>query len=559
MTTVSSLLASSPGASASGLRNRLAKFKSPSLNVIHDSREDKLEDSDNDEILMQSFTSVSSGESSEEVVDRMSSKKGVKDEEQKEGEKEVDEQRAERHQPIRQFSSRSSANTKTPLQRRRTRSSSNVYRESDRGSSSSGWLGLDLSIIVALVSPLGNLLTGGDHIKNVLLLLLLVYYLHQLVEGMYHRIKLSIFLTYLHVTVPWSLYRASLTDPSTYARLQGHAAHSELHNREVFYLTLTVLSPFVGATLLRVVAISITGDPETLSWFSTGLFVLATGLRPWSHLVQRLKDHSHALQELVSQRAVEIEEEETEKDQDQEVTTQITDALQCEVDGLLKHVASLDSRVKELSNKNHHEWTDLAEHVAEVVDSVEDALRRHRTAITRANQTTEARFTAYEARFEALEAALVERTCSTNGILVAKGEDPPRPYLRGEQLRNFVWEVIALPWTAAVVCWMYIAWTLPRLTQVPPPSKSKGKKREISGLPPTSIRHAALESIPEEDGFSLAQADSDCTLVCEVPESVASVILANLLKILLSPMLIFLRLAYSILTFPKTFIRSPSA
>lgn len=361
------------------------------------------------------------------------------------------------------------------------------------------------------------------------------------------------------VTVPWSLYRASLTDPSTSARLQGHAAHSELHNREVFYLALTVLSPFVGATLLRVVAISITGDPETLSWFSTGLFVLATGLRPWSHLVQRLKDRSHALQELVSQRAVEIEEEETEKDQDQEVTTQITDALQCEVDGLLKHVASLDSRVTELSKKNHHEWTDLAEHVAEVVDSVEDALRRHRTAITRANQTNDARFTAYDARFEALEAALAERTRSTNGILHTKGQESPRSYLRGEQLRNVAWEVVALPWTAAALCWMYIAWTLSRLIQGPPSLKSKGKRREISGLPPTSIRHAALEPIPEEDGFSLAQADSDCTLVCEVPESVASVILANLLKILLSPMLIFLRLAYSILTFPKTFIRSLSA
>jgi hypothetical protein len=49
--------------------------------------------------------------------------------------------------------------------------------------SSSRWFGYDLSIIVALVSPIGNMLTGGDHVKNILLLLLLVYYLHQLVEG----------------------------------------------------------------------------------------------------------------------------------------------------------------------------------------------------------------------------------------------------------------------------------------------------------------------------------------------------------------------------------------
>lgn len=45
--------------------------------------------------------------------------------------------------------------------------------------------GYDLSIIVALVSPIGNWLTGGDHVKNVLLMLLLIFYLHQVVEGMF--------------------------------------------------------------------------------------------------------------------------------------------------------------------------------------------------------------------------------------------------------------------------------------------------------------------------------------------------------------------------------------
>lgn len=47
----------------------------------------------------------------------------------------------------------------------------------------SRWFGYDLSIIVALVSPIGNMLTGGDHVKNILLILLLIYYLYQLVEG----------------------------------------------------------------------------------------------------------------------------------------------------------------------------------------------------------------------------------------------------------------------------------------------------------------------------------------------------------------------------------------
>lgn len=49
--------------------------------------------------------------------------------------------------------------------------------------SKSFWTDLDLSIIVAIVSPIGNWLTGGDHIKNLLLIILLIFYLHQLIEG----------------------------------------------------------------------------------------------------------------------------------------------------------------------------------------------------------------------------------------------------------------------------------------------------------------------------------------------------------------------------------------
>lgn len=48
------------------------------------------------------------------------------------------------------------------------------------------WSDLDLSLVVALVSPIGNWLTGSDHIKNLFLILLLIFYLHQLVEGALH-------------------------------------------------------------------------------------------------------------------------------------------------------------------------------------------------------------------------------------------------------------------------------------------------------------------------------------------------------------------------------------
>ncbi len=48
---------------------------------------------------------------------------------------------------------------------------------------SRAWYEFDLAVVVALVSPLGNWLTGMDHVKNLLLMVLLVFYLHQIIEG----------------------------------------------------------------------------------------------------------------------------------------------------------------------------------------------------------------------------------------------------------------------------------------------------------------------------------------------------------------------------------------
>lgn len=47
------------------------------------------------------------------------------------------------------------------------------------------WYQFDMAVIIALVSPLGNLLTGGDLVKNLVYVLLLLFYLHQVVEGVW--------------------------------------------------------------------------------------------------------------------------------------------------------------------------------------------------------------------------------------------------------------------------------------------------------------------------------------------------------------------------------------
>lgn len=39
--------------------------------------------------------------------------------------------------------------------------------------------------------------------------------------------------------------------------------------------------------------------PESVSWFNVGLFVMATGMRPWAHLVERLRKRTSDLHEII--------------------------------------------------------------------------------------------------------------------------------------------------------------------------------------------------------------------------------------------------------------------
>ena len=45
------------------------------------------------------------------------------------------------------------------------------------------WYEFDISVVLALLSPIANWLTGSDYVKNILLIFLLVFYLHQIIEG----------------------------------------------------------------------------------------------------------------------------------------------------------------------------------------------------------------------------------------------------------------------------------------------------------------------------------------------------------------------------------------
>ncbi|KAI0270663.1 hypothetical protein BC834DRAFT_818930 [Gloeopeniophorella convolvens] len=158
----------------------------------------------------------------------------------------------------------------------------------------SSWADLDLSIVVALVAPIVNWLTGSDHLKNLFLILFLVIYLHQLIQ------------------VPWELYhtaRRRRPHPSfrnlnlpeheeSVIKGQARMAETELQRHEIAYLLISIITPFAGAALLRFILKSI-GGVDSISWFSTTLFVLATGVRPWAHLVSRLRERTALLHDAV--------------------------------------------------------------------------------------------------------------------------------------------------------------------------------------------------------------------------------------------------------------------
>ncbi|KAJ7795317.1 hypothetical protein B0H14DRAFT_107193 [Mycena olivaceomarginata] len=112
------------------------------------------------------------------------------------------------------------------------------------------WYKPSVPVLLALAPPIGNWLTGGDHLKD-LLLLLLVFYFHQIVE------------------VPWSLYHAARPrrppaprdtkpDPVHIPALRARRAaraQSALRTLDLGLLLLCLITPLLNVALLRSLAL----------------------------------------------------------------------------------------------------------------------------------------------------------------------------------------------------------------------------------------------------------------------------------------------------------------
>ncbi|KAI0789250.1 hypothetical protein C8Q75DRAFT_807353 [Abortiporus biennis] len=240
------------------------------------------------------------------------------------------------------------------------------------------WAELDLSLAVALVAPIGNWLTGSDHVKNLFLILMLIFYLHQLIE------------------VPWQLYHASMSRESK-RRFAKDAveisklAASELRRQELFYLAFTVVSPLLGAALIRYVLAALAGV-DNLSWFSTTLFVLATGIRPWSHLISRLRQRTQHLHDAVHYPS-----------HDSQAYHNIE--LEKKLRTILRRIDALEDHVEQLQEKTAKTETlqEVCDDLSEAVGNVERSLNRQERKLDGMKATHDARITVVEQNIVQLE------------------------------------------------------------------------------------------------------------------------------------------------------------
>nr|AGC14661.1 hypothetical protein [Lentinula edodes]AGC14672.1 hypothetical protein [Lentinula edodes] len=221
------------------------------------------------------------------------------------------------------------------------------------------WYEFDLAVVAALVSPVGQWLTGGDHIKNLLFVLLLVFYLHQIIES-----------------VPWTLYynarprvRPHSTSLPAAEDFYTRRASSELRFLEFLFFSFAVVSPFLGAYLLRYVTFSVTGQ-DIHSWFSIGLFILATGVRPWSHLIQRFNQRVTDLHDIVHYHS-------SVKEGSSEGIVEMKQQLE----RLHEQMQDMEKLITKLKKKLAKETNEVYDYVDEQVDSVEKIVKRHEKAL----------------------------------------------------------------------------------------------------------------------------------------------------------------------------------
>jgi len=108
---------------------------------------------------------------------------------------------------------------------------------------------------------------------------------------------------------------------------------------------------------LRFVIAAVSGT-DALSWFSTGLFVLATGMRPWRHLIDRFNERTHDLHNVIHYPPT-------------------PDKTQFKIDEMSARIDELEKTLAGLRAKVADTLEDVYGYMDDAVDAVQSSNRKH--------------------------------------------------------------------------------------------------------------------------------------------------------------------------------------
>jgi hypothetical protein len=185
-----------------------------------------------------------------------------------------------------------------------------------------------------------------------------------------------------------------------------------------------MITPFAGAALLRTV-LGLVNGVDSISWFSTALFVLAAGVRPWGHLISRLREHTTSLHDTIHYPSPD---------------TQFipSSRLQAVVD----RMNSLEQELSAIKRTMA-----MRAYVEEIHDDLSSALQSTERAIRKQERKSESARTSYDTRFAALEKAVarIERARGerVRGIIPGSGNaTDDRAYSRFESVLASVFRFV---------------------------------------------------------------------------------------------------------------------
>jgi uncharacterized protein (UPF0335 family) len=202
---------------------------------------------------------------------------------------------------------------------------------------------------------------------------------------------------------------------------------------------------------------SVVTGRDVISWFSTSLFVLATGIRPWKHLIERLQKRTLDLHNAIHYPQAEDDVEET-----REQLEQMIERVE-RLEEALAHVQGRVAVVKE----------EVYDYVDEAVEDLEKTVRKHEKKCDAANAAQELHLGTVSQSVDALKKG-------TEALLKSNGNHLPR------RSQTIDW---ALSFFDATI-----------VKSNSPPSTVRPKSPSVSKHPrfPSSPR---LETIPEDSDF----------------------------------------------------------